>query len=288
MRKVLVRVARERDWRIQRQAVRANRFYLLKDRDDFEVGEKLCLLLSGPGKLTLAFDAKVLYVNPERGVGLEVIDGEGSELCGAPAEPTPKTLVETGPADGPTDPAPDPAAPSDEAAEPESEKETSARPETTNEASEDQPRPPEKTPRPEINPTLESIKKLGATARRRLALVGNRLERSILFQDRLRDVQSFVLLNPKLGLDDVIEYSLFPHLTSGAIAMFLENTDWMTDPHVRFHLAKNPSVPRRISHDLLEHLEPAQIRHIAKDPDAREEVRDAAQEMVDKMSKAWT
>lgn len=283
MRKVLVQISRERDWRIERQAVRAHRFYLLKGREDFELGEAVCLLLAGPNKRTVSFDARVLYVNPERGVGLEIADGEGSDLCKAPKASQSVHFLEAGPDDEPQ-PASESPAPETTAPKPAPDAIPDAK-ETSNPPSQ---RAPDPGPGDAANAALLNIKRLGPTARRRLALVGNRLERSILFQDPLRDVQSFVLLNPKLGVEDVMEYSLFPQLTPSAVAMILENATWMKDPHVRFHLAKNPSVPKRVGHDLLAHLEPAQIRHVAKSDEARDDVRQVAQALVDKHSKKWT
>lgn len=98
----------------------------------------------------------------------------------------------------------------------------------------------------------------------KLALRGNRDARMILIRDSNRLLRRFVLLNPRMGEDEVISLTRSKSADDELLRMITERREWMKNYQIRLGLATNPKSPMLIAIKQVGTLDERDLRLIAR------------------------
>lgn len=127
----------------------------------------------------------------------------------------------------------------------------------------------------------EEIKNLSRHDKMSLARKGGRSERSILLRDRDPQIVTNVLLNPRVGIGEVLAISKSNSITLDIIKRITGTSEWISNEDVRFNLALNPKTPLPVALGLLKRLSDKNIRKIAKRP-LKQQIKAAAIRILSK------
>lgn len=98
----------------------------------------------------------------------------------------------------------------------------------------------------------------------KLALFGNRIARLLLLRENSRQIHYFVLKNPRLTDNDVIEISRTTSLDETILRMIASNSTWMKLYPVKLGLVSNPKTPIDVSLKWIRYLQEKDLRRLAK------------------------
>src|SRR5437899_603031 len=98
----------------------------------------------------------------------------------------------------------------------------------------------------------------------KLALRGNRDARMILIRNTNKLLRRFVLLNPRIGEDEVIAVTRNKSADDELLRMIAERREWMRNYQVRLGLATNPKARLPVALRQVGTLEERDLRIIAK------------------------
>jgi hypothetical protein len=113
-----------------------------------------------------------------------------------------------------------------------------------------------------------------------LALHGNREVRQLLMRDRAAVVQSSLVRNPKLSLDEAQALARAPQLAPDAAETLAQHPAWGLSPQVALALVRNPRTPLPTVTQLLPRLQPSDLRSVAKGVGVRTQVAAAARKRL--------
>jgi hypothetical protein len=113
-----------------------------------------------------------------------------------------------------------------------------------------------------------------------LALHGAREARQMLMRDRAGVVQSSLVRNPKLSLDEAQALARAPHLAAESAEVLAQHPSWGASPQVALALVRNPRTPVPTATQLLQRLLPADLRQVAKGIGVRMPVAAAARKRL--------
>src|SRR5437870_11402459 len=99
---------------------------------------------------------------------------------------------------------------------------------------------PEERPAPPPRNLYARILRMKIAEKLKLALHGNRDARMILIRDTNKLLTRFVLLNPRIGEDEVIAVTRNKHAADEQLRMITDRREWMGNYHVRLREATNP------------------------------------------------
>jgi len=98
----------------------------------------------------------------------------------------------------------------------------------------------------------------------KLALRGNRDARLILIRNTNKLLRRFVLLNPRIGEDEVIAVTRNKSADDELLRMIAERREWMRNYQVRLGLATNPKARLPVALRQVGTLDERDLRMIAK------------------------
>jgi hypothetical protein len=114
-----------------------------------------------------------------------------------------------------------------------------------------------------------------------LALHGSREERALILRaERAGVVQASLVRNPRISLDEITALARSSLLAPDAAEVLAENRQWGSSPQVAAALARNPRTPLRTACDVLDKVNPADLRAIAKGLGVRMQVAQAARKRL--------
>ncbi len=116
--------------------------------------------------------------------------------------------------------------------------------------------------------------------KRRLARNGNKVMRQLLIKDSNKSLHVMVVKNPRVTLDEALEYSKRPNLSGDALKAMGQNRTFLNSQQFIFNLVRNPSTPTDVATRLLSRLSPNQLRIIAKSNSVRMPVSAGARKLV--------
>ena len=98
----------------------------------------------------------------------------------------------------------------------------------------------------------------------KLALRGNRDARMILIRDSNKLLRRFVLLNPRIGEDEVIAITRNRSADDELLRMITDRREWMRNYQVRLGIATNPKAPLVIAIKQVGTLDERDLRLISR------------------------
>jgi hypothetical protein len=115
-----------------------------------------------------------------------------------------------------------------------------------------------------------------------MALHGNREARQLLLRDRAGVVQSSLVRNPKITLDELSALARAPHLAPDCAETLAQHPTHGRSPQLALALVRNPRTPLPTAIDLIPRLSPGDLRVVAKGLGLRMQVAAAARKrMID-------
>jgi hypothetical protein len=129
-------------------------------------------------------------------------------------------------------------------------------------------------------PLERRITLMSAAEKVQLALHGNREARQLLMRDRAGVVQSSLVRNPRLSLDEAQALARAPQLSAEAAEVLAQHPSWGTSSQVALALVRNPRTPLPTATQLLSRLLPADLRMVAKGVGVRTPVAAAARKRL--------
>lgn len=126
----------------------------------------------------------------------------------------------------------------------------------------------------------QRIRKLPMVEKQKLARKANKTIRGLLIRDHQKPLHIMVIKNPKITLDEVVEYSRMPGLSAEALKYVAQNRTWVANRTVAFNVVKNPSTPMTIAIGLLSKLSPNEQRQVAKSTSIRVPIAIAARKLL--------
>lgn len=130
---------------------------------------------------------------------------------------------------------------------------------------------------------LSAAAKLAAassTEKIQMALHGSRDERQLILRDLNRTVHAYVLKNPNLQLDEVVNIAKMTTVGPELLKAIADRRDWAQKPEVAIALVRNPKTPVGIAVKLLDHVSLPDLRQIVKHSSVAEPIVKAARKKV--------
>lgn len=116
----------------------------------------------------------------------------------------------------------------------------------------------------------------------KLAMFGNKSARGILIRDRNKQVPLFVLHNPRLGEEEVVEFARNTNLDELVFRAIMHNSTWMKNYSVKVNLVSNPKVPIDISLRWVKYLHDAELRMLAKSKNVPQVIASQCRKLVER------
>jgi hypothetical protein len=138
-------------------------------------------------------------------------------------------------------------------------------------------RPPKSEP--PRGTVAERIAALTVPQKMQLALSGDRESRIALLRDRNKVLHSYVLRNPRVGLDEVLFAAKLSTIATDALKLISEHAEWGQNIQICTAVVRNPRSPMPIALRLLPRLAPGELRAIAKGG-ARDQLMFAARKII--------
>lgn len=116
----------------------------------------------------------------------------------------------------------------------------------------------------------------------KLALVGNKLARTLLMRDSSRQVAVLVLENPRITEQEVFEAAGNVNIDDSILRAIGENRSWMKSYATKWALVSNPKTPIDISLKWLKFLNPKELERLSKSKGIPQVVASQSRKLVEK------
>jgi hypothetical protein len=113
-----------------------------------------------------------------------------------------------------------------------------------------------------------------------MAMHGNRDERNAILRDKNRALHQYVLKNPGLGTDDVLEIAKSALTGPDMLRTIAERNEWFHRPQIALGIARNPKTPADIAVRALEFVPMDALRLMAKGAGVLPHVAQAARKKL--------
>lgn len=126
----------------------------------------------------------------------------------------------------------------------------------------------------------ERIQEMSTNEKLLLALHGTKLERTILLKDPNKNIQSYIIRNRKITLDEIRYLAGFRQANPDVLKQIAESREWTQNPRIVSALVGNPKTPATLAHKLLSKLPITEVRRLAKSPNTPRAIAVVAKKMV--------
>ena len=128
-------------------------------------------------------------------------------------------------------------------------------------------------------PLTERLKAMSVAQKISLALACDRETRFALLRDHNKTLHTFVLKNPRIGLDEVQSAAKMASLSPDALKYIAEHKEWGFNTTIATSLVRNPKTMLPLALRLLERIPVSEVRAIAKGG-ARDQIVQAARKRL--------
>lgn len=119
----------------------------------------------------------------------------------------------------------------------------------------------------------------------KLALQGNKVARTLLIRDKDKQVPMFVLQNPGITEDEILEIVRSTEVSDLVHRAVVRNGAWMKSYQVKLQLVSNPKVPVDISMQWVKHIRDRDLRRLMKSKNIPSAVATQCRKLVEKRMK---
>ncbi len=147
-----------------------------------------------------------------------------------------------------------------------------------------QPVAPEPPSEPSLPPEdkllYDQIREMSSNEKMQLALKGDRNARLLLVKDVNKSVQTFLLQNPRITIDEIRYIAGYRQANPDVLVAIAAHREWGQNQGVLAALVRNPKTPSPTAVKLLDKLAPAELRRLAKSGEVPRAVQSAARKKV--------
>ncbi len=129
-------------------------------------------------------------------------------------------------------------------------------------------------------PLATRIAGLSLPEKIRLALTGNRDERTILYRDSNKMIKRYVLQNPRIMEDEVLAIARDRNADDEILTTIAKRKEWVKRYPVRLAVATNPKTPVPLAINMLKTLREADLRRIVRSKDVAAAVAIGAKKIL--------
>ncbi len=242
---------------------------------------EITLRVETPAGSEVELDARVLQVLPGHGVAVALDNLAVAKTVLAPlfAEPPTEeegaTFIFWGRADRPA------------SLRPRSKRPSAPIPQAEPAVTEPEP-PPSAAPDVELDDAAKleaEIAGMNANQKMQLAMRGSRLARTLLLKDVNKNLQAFIIQNPRITLDEVKSLAQNRQLNPDVLNTIANHKDWGNNPNVVVLLVRNPKTPQATAARLIDKVPIAEVRRLAKANDVPRPVVAAARKRLNESDK---
>jgi hypothetical protein len=126
----------------------------------------------------------------------------------------------------------------------------------------------------------DQIRAMGSQEKMQLALHGDRAARLLLVKDLNKTIQTFLLQNPRITIDEVRYIAGFRQANPEALVSIAMHREWGQNQNVLAALVRNPKTPPMLAVQLVDKVAPAEQRRLAKSTEVPRAVQTAARRKV--------
>ncbi|MBI4917391.1 MAG: hypothetical protein HY825_16250 [Acidobacteria bacterium] len=127
---------------------------------------------------------------------------------------------------------------------------------------------------------VDQIRDMNAQQRMHLAAHGDRAARLILVKDPNKTIQTFLLQNKHITIEEVRYLAGSRQASPDALQTIAANRDWVQNPGVVAALVRNPKTPQSAAVRLLDRVGETELRRLAKSGDVPRGVQMAARKKL--------
>ena len=144
--------------------------------------------------------------------------------------------------------------------------------------------PPPSAPRDieldELTKLEAEIASMNTNQKMQLAMRGDRTARTLLLRDVNKNLQTFILQNPRISLDEVRAFASNRQAVPDVLNAIAANKDWGNNPNIVTALVRNPKTPGATAARLVDKAPIAEVRRLAKANDIPRAVTAAARKRL--------
>jgi hypothetical protein len=157
---------------------------------------------------------------------------------------------------------------------------SSAQPVVAPESLVPEPRASEPSLPPEDKLLYDQIREMSSSEKMQLALHGDRNARLLLLKDVNKTVQTFLLQNPRITIDEIRYIAGYRQANPDVLVTIAGHREWGQNQGVLAALVRNPKTPSLTAVKLLDKIAPAELRRLAKSGEVPRAVQVAARKRV--------
>ena len=124
------------------------------------------------------------------------------------------------------------------------------------------------------------IAAMNTNQKMQLALRGDRTARTLLLRDLNKNIQTFIIQNPRITIEEVRSLAANRQANPDVLNTIAANKDWGNNPNVVIALVRNPKTPGGTAAKLIDKVPIAEVRRLAKANDVPPAVSAAAKRKV--------
>lgn len=128
------------------------------------------------------------------------------------------------------------------------------------------------------------IRRMTVAERVKLALNGNKESRQILVRDPVKLVQSCILRNPRVTVDEALVMAKNRSLSGEILRRIAGQRDWVRQYSVRIALVQNPKTPLQVALSLLPGVQEREMRAISKSKNVSSVLQSQARRILSRKS----
>jgi len=126
----------------------------------------------------------------------------------------------------------------------------------------------------------DQIREMSSNEKMQLALHGDRNARLLLLKDVNKNVQTFLLQNPRITIDEIRYIAGYRQANPDVLVAIGAHREWGQSQGVLAALVRNPKTPSPTAVKLLDKIAPAELRRLAKSGEVPRAVQAAARKKV--------
>jgi hypothetical protein len=112
------------------------------------------------------------------------------------------------------------------------------------------------------------------------ALHGDKSQRTALMREHNKMIHGYVVRNPQIQLDEVVAIARMTTVSADVLVFIAGRREWAERPEVAAALVRNPRTPVPLAIRMLDHVQPTELRQLAKQQSVREAIQRAARKKV--------
>ena len=113
-----------------------------------------------------------------------------------------------------------------------------------------------------------------------LALHGDKNQRMAILREQNKQLQSYVLRNPGLQVDELVFLAKQATTSAELLAQIAARREWAERPEIAIALVRNPKTPVPLAIKMLDHISASELRNIAKQQSVRDAIQRAARKKL--------